>query len=116
MCPSIHECVYEHTGTLVTLLSRWSILLHYLDLRRGVQGQKHKIIFAAQLLVNHHQTVVWCWLVLLMLTARNDDTHGTKRGHAPFNMARREVQRRLNVVMAFLYMQNTEALLMLRFC
>ena len=62
----------------------------------------------AQLLVNQH-----CPVVLIL---RNDGTYVRKRGHTPFNMARREFPRRLNVGMAALYMQNTEAQLMLSFC
>ena len=98
------------------LLTRWSILLHHLDLRVVVRGQKHvedKFVFVVfvQLLVNQHQRVV-----LHLLTFRNDGSQERKRGHAPFNMARREVHRRLNVCMAFLYMQNTEAQLMQWFC
>ena len=61
------------------------------------------------LLVNQHRPVERRILI-------SDGTHERKRGHAPFNMARREVHRRLNVGMAILYVQNTEAQLMLRFC
>ena len=93
-----------------------NILLRHLDLRVVVQGQKHikdEVFFVVfvQLLVNQHRPVV-----LHLQTALNDGTHWRKRGHAPFNMARREVHRRLNVGMLFLYVQNTEAQIMLRLC
>ena len=72
-----------------TLLTLWSILLHHLDLRLVVRGQKHvedELLVFVALLVNQHQRVV-----LHLQTALNDGTHLRKRGHAPFNMARREV-------------------------
>ena len=101
---------------LVPLLTRWSILLHHLDLRVVVRGQKHVedkfvLVVFVQLLVNQHQRVV-----LHLLTFRNDGSQETKRGHAPFKMARREVHRRLNFGLASLYMQNPEAQLKLKFC
>jgi hypothetical protein len=91
------------------------ILLHHLDLRGVVRGQIHLeevlVTFFVPLLVNQHSTVM-----LSLHTAPNDGTRGRKRGHAPFNMPCREVHRRLNGGIAFLYMQNTEAQLIIRLC
>ena len=89
-----------------------TIFLSHLDLRIAVHAQIHlEEVFVDPILVNQHSPVV-----LRLQTARNDETRGRKRGHGPFNMALREVHRRLNVGMAALYEQNTEAQLMLRFC
>ena len=80
--------LYSDKAVHVNVLS---ILLHHLDLRAVVQGQKHmegECWFFVPLLVNQHHPVV-----LHLHTARNDGTQGRKRGHTPFNMACREVHR-----------------------
>ena len=90
----------------------FSFLLHHLHLRAQIHAEEEFVVVVfVQRHVNLHERVV-----LQRPTALTGGSHRTKRGHAPFNMARREAHRRLNVGMAALYMQNTEAQIMLQFC